>query len=109
MLLHAALLAYNRVSIEKNFQISVGKNLAPNVAALHHDTAAGTHLPLARNHPGTHRGMHGNPRCRFRHIAFANTRGNIPPVEQRTVAADCGLELNARALSQLYQRRLFVE
>src|SRR4029077_1547635 len=88
LLIETALLAHDRVCVEKNLEIGVGENLRADVAAFHHYSALSSHILLAGDHPFTHCGVYRDARGGFRDVALANSGGDIFSIEQDAIAAD---------------------
>ena len=88
LLRHAALFANDGICIEKNLQISIGKNFRANVAAFHDDAGIRAQRSLMFDHPLPDLGMHRDARGSLGHIALADSRRNVFAIQQRPVSAE---------------------
>ena len=109
LLLQSPLFAHPRVGVEKDFYVSLGKDLGADVSALHDHAAAGAHFLLPGDHPLPHSGMDRHPRGGLGDVGFAHSLAHVAAVEEHPVAAHAGFKQNARVVRQLDQRGLVVE
>ena len=87
----APLFANYGICVEKNLQISFGKNFRANVAAFHDDAGIRTQRSLMFHHPFPDLGMHRDARGSLGHIALAYSRRDVFAVQQGPVSAEGGL------------------
>src|SRR5207253_452002 len=95
LLPQAPLLSHDRVGVKKDFDIGIGKDFSPNIAAFHNDASADAKLLLPGNHPFAHFRMYRDSRGSVGHIGLTHALAYVATIQQHAISSERWLELDA--------------
>ena len=90
-------------SIEKNFNVGVGKDDGADIAAFHHNAAWAAEVTLEVDHPGANVGMDADSGGTLGDVGVANALSDVGAVEIDAIAGAVGHESDVGVIGEEFE------